>query len=73
MKEKWVHEKFVCQVSLKIPKYKFQDAVPTGLLRISGLVNYSEENINGGIDDFSCLRLNKSILRYFREIWSEQV
>ena len=55
------------QVSLKIPGCSSDRFV-----RISGLVNYSVDNINDDIDDFSCLRLKKSILRDFREIWSKQ-
>ena len=54
------------QISLKIPGCSSDKFV-----QISGLVNYSADNIND-IDDLLCLRFKKSILRDFREIWSEQ-
>ena len=55
------------QISLIIPGCSSDKFV-----QISGLVNYSVDNINGDIDDLLCLRFKKSILRDFREIWSEQ-
>ena len=46
------------QISLKI-----SGCSSDRFVRISGLVNYSVDNINYDIDDLLCLRLKKLILR----------